>query len=156
MMQRIVLAALVAASLAALAVAYAVQYGLGYPPCALCETARWPHYAVIALGGLCLYLGATRAGLAAVMLALVVAFAVSLRHVGVEAGWLTLPSGCTVDPTATPAGDLRRTLMAQTQPSCDQPGPMLLGVSMPMWHAAAALVLAAGAALALTLEARRR
>ncbi len=155
--ERSTLAGLTAASLAALTLAHFVQYGLGYPPCALCLQARLPHWAVLLIGPLGLYLGRPRLALWLVLAALVAAFAISLAHVGVEAGWLPLPGGCAVSPfEPTTQGDLRTALLARTQPSCDQPGPAWLGVSMASWHAAAALLLAALAAVTLSRAGARR
>jgi disulfide bond formation protein DsbB len=152
----LVLAGLVAASLGALALAFWVQYGLGYPPCSLCLQARLPHYALVVAGGLALWLRRPNAGLALALVLLLAAFTVSLRHVGVEAGWLPVPDGCVATSTGGDLEDLRSSLMAQTRPSCDQPGPTVLGFTMAAWHAAAALALALAAALALSARARRR
>lgn len=157
MSERGVLLVLMAASIGALAVAHVVQYGLGYPPCALCVQARLPHWAIVSIGLLSLYVGRARLGLWLVLAALVAAFAISLGHVGVEAGWRPLPGGCAVDPfEPAPGGTLRSALLAQTQPSCDQPGPTSLGVSMASWHAAAALLLAGLAAITLSRADVRR
>jgi disulfide bond formation protein DsbB len=147
---RRVLAALVAASALALGVAFWVQYGLGYPPCSLCLRARLPHYALIAAGGTALWFDRPLAGLTLALAALVAAFTISLTHVGVEAGWLELPGGCVAQPGGSDLDELRSSLLAQTRPSCDQPGPTLFGLSMAAWHALGALVLALGAAVALT------
>jgi disulfide bond formation protein DsbB len=155
MSQRAALIGLLAASFAALALAYWVQYGLGYPPCNLCVRARLPHYALLAGGLAALWLARPGWGLWLALGAFLAAFAISLGHVGVETGWLPLPGGCQAQAVGGGLDDLRTALMAQTQPSCDQPGPRLLGISMPTWHAAAALILALGAALALTRSGRR-
>jgi disulfide bond formation protein DsbB len=151
-----VLAVLVAASAIALALAFWVQYGLGYPPCSLCLRARLPHYALIAGGGLALWFGWARTGLALALAALFAALTISLTHVGVEAGWLPLPGGCVAAPGGGDLDDLRESLLAQTRPSCDQPGPSLGGLSMAAWHALAALALALAAAVALSRPERRR
>jgi len=154
--ERIVLAALVAASLGALGLAFWVQYGLGYPPCSLCLRARLPHYAIILTGGLALWFAQPRAGLAAALAALFAAFVISLVHVGVEAGWAALPGGCVAEPASARLDDLRTALMAQTRPSCDQPAPAFGGLSMPTWHALATLALAFAAATALSRPDRGR
>jgi disulfide bond formation protein DsbB len=152
---RLVLAALVAASTAALALAFWVQYGLGYPPCSLCLRARLPHYAVIAVGALALWSDRPRAGLGLAMVALFAAITISLAHVGVEAGWLPLPGGCVAQPGGTGLDDLRASLLAQTRPGCDQPGPSAFGLSMAAWHALGAMALALLAGLALSRPVRR-
>ncbi len=154
MTERSVLALLIAASAAALALAFVVQYGLGYPPCSLCERARLPHYALVLTGGLALGLGRPRLGLFAALAALLAAVAISLTHVGVEAGWLPPLAGCEADPSATSIDELRASLLAQTRPSCAQPGPTVLGFSMAAWHAVAAIALAVTAALGLSREDR--
>lgn len=153
---RLVLAALVTASAAALALALWVQHGLGYPPCSLCLRARLPHYAVMATGTLALWLDRPRAGLTLALTALFAAITISLTHVGVEAGWLPLPGGCVAEPGAGGLADRRTALLAQTRPSCDQPGPSVFGLSMAAWHALVALALALAAAVALSRPARRR
>jgi len=151
---RVVLAGLVAASLVALALAFWVQYGLGYPPCSLCLRARLPHYALLVAGGLGLWFARPRAGLAAALVALFAAFVISLVHVGVEGGWVALPGGCVAEPTGAGLDDLRAALMAQTRPSCDQPGPEFGGLSMATWHALTAMALALAAANALSRPGR--
>ncbi len=151
---RLVLALLMTASAVALALAFWVQHGLGYPPCSLCLRARLPHYALLAGGGLALWLGRPRAGIAVALVALFVAVVVSLTHVGVEAGWLPLPGGCVAQPGGGGLDDLRASLMAQTRPSCDQPGPDFLAVSMAAWHALTAMTLALVAAIALSRSDR--
>ena len=151
---RLVLAALVAASAVALALAFWVQYGLGYPPCSLCLRARLPHYALIAAGGLALWFDRPRAGLTAALAALFAAVVISFNHAGVEAGWLEMPGGCVAQPASGELGELRSALMAQTRPSCAQPGPTFAGLSMAAWHAVTALGLAVVAALALTPPGR--
>jgi disulfide bond formation protein DsbB len=148
--ERGVVLGLTAASAAALALALTVQHGFGYPPCSLCVQARLPHWIILGIGPLALYCRRYRLGLGLIVMALVVAFTISLRHVGVEAGWLPLPNSCAIDPLASPTGDLRSALMAQTQPSCDQPGPAFLGASMAAWHAGVALSLAFIGALTLS------
>ncbi len=152
---RLVLAALVAASAVALGLAFWVQYGLGYPPCSLCLRARLPHYALIVGGGLALWFDRPRAGLALASAALFAAITISLTHVGVEAGWLPLPGGCVAQPSGGGLDDLRASLLAQTRPSCDQPGPSVFGLSMAVWHALGAMALAVLAALALSRPERR-
>lgn len=156
MAERYVLAALIAASVVALALAWYVQLVLGHPPCSLCLRARWPHYVLVAGGGLALCAGRSRLGLWLALAALFAALVISLTHVGVEAGWLPLPGGCVAQPTGGGLDDLRASLMAQTRPSCDQPGPSFFGVSMPQWHALATLALALAAASMLSVRARRR
>ncbi len=149
------LAALMAASAAALALALFVQHGLGYAPCSLCELARLPHLVVVVLGALALWFRWTRAGLTVAILAYATAFTISLEHVGVEHGWLPLPDACAVPETFTDRAGLAEALMAQTAPTCDQPGPRWFGVSMAQWHLLGALVLSLIAAVALSRPARR-
>ncbi len=149
-LDRVVLAGLLAASLVALALAFWVQYGLGYPPCSLCLQARLPHYALLLAGGLALAFARPRAGLAVALVALFAAFVVSLVHVGVEGGWVALPGGCVAEPAGAGLDDLRAALMAQTRPSCDQPGPAFGGLSMATWHALVAMALALATATALS------
>ncbi|MFP4125077.1 MAG: disulfide bond formation protein B [Alphaproteobacteria bacterium] len=151
---RLVLAALVTTSAAALALAFWVQHGLGYPPCSLCLRARLPHYVVIAAGALALWFDRPRAGLTLALAALFAAITISLTHVGVEAGWLPLPGGCVAEPGGAGLDERRSALLAQTQPSCDQPGPSVFGLSMAAWHALVVLALALAAALALSRPAR--
>lgn len=150
-----VLAALMASSAFALALALWVQYGFGYPPCSLCERARLPHLALLIAGALALWWRRPRLGLVAALVAFLAVITISLTHVGVEAGWVAVPGGCEAQPTGSELGDLRSALMAQTQPSCAQPGPKLAGLSMAAWHALAGLALAAVAATALSRAAAR-
>jgi len=154
--ERYVLAALIGASLVALALAWYVELVLGYPPCSLCLRARWPHYLLVAGGALALYLGRPRPGLWLALAAFFAALVISLTHVGVEAGWLPLPGGCVAQPTGDGLDDLRASLMTQTRPGCDQPGPAVLGISMPRWHAVASLGLAVATGAVLSRSDRRR
>ena len=156
MVDRWLLTLLVLGSLGALALALFVQYGLGYAPCSLCIQARYPHVAIVVLGGGALALRWHRLGLTAVSLALVAAFAISLRHVGVEAGWLALPEACRVPDVTGGIDALRQAMLAQVQPGCDVEGPSVFGLSMAGWHVLASLVLALTAALALSRPLRVR
>jgi disulfide bond formation protein DsbB len=156
MAERYVLAALIGTSLAALALAWYVQLVLGHPPCSLCLRARWPHYVLVTGGALALYAGRPRLGLWLAVGALFAALAISLTHIGVEAGWLALPGGCVAQPGGDGLDDLRTALLAQTRPSCDQPSPDVFGVSMPQWHALATLTLALAAAWTLSVRGRQR
>jgi disulfide bond formation protein DsbB len=155
-LERLSLALLIAASLGALGVAFTVQYGLGYAPCSLCVLARWPHVAVVVLGGGALATGRPRTGLVLAIAALLAAFAISLRHVGVEAGWLALPDACRVPDVGGGLDQLRGAMLAQTRPGCDIAGPSLLGLTMAAWHALASVALALFAAAAITSRPTRR
>lgn len=155
-MPALVLGGLVGASILALGLAFFVQYGLGYAPCPLCVLARWPHVAVIAIGVVALLSGAERAGLLLAMFALLVAFAISLRHAGVEAGSLALPGACAGVAPASDLDGLRSAILLQNQPSCGVPGPSVLGLSMAVWHALGALGLATIAATGLMVARGRR
>jgi disulfide bond formation protein DsbB len=148
--ERLSLAFLIAASLGALGLAFAVQYGLGYAPCSLCVLARWPHAAFVVLGAVALAKGWHRTGLVLAMVALLAAFAISLRHVGVEAGWLSLPDACRVPDVSGGLDQLRGAMLAQTQPGCDIEGPSVFGLTMAAWHALAAAGLALFAATMLS------
>ncbi len=150
MVDRSLLGLMVAASAVALGLAFYVQYGLGYAPCSLCLQARLPHLVVLVLGGAALAIRWHRLGLAVVALAMVAAFAISLRHVGVEAGWLALPDACRVPDVASGIDALRQAMLAQVRPGCDVEGPSVFGLTMAGWHVLAALVLAMLAALALS------
>ncbi|MFW5681039.1 MAG: disulfide bond formation protein B [Pseudomonadota bacterium] len=154
--ERLALAVLILASLGSLGLAFTVQYGLGYAPCSLCVLARWPHAAVVVLGGLAFAKGWYRAGLGLAMAALLAAFAISLRHVGVEAGWLPLPDSCRVPDETGGLDQLRGAMLAQTQPACDIEGPSVLGLTMAAWHALAAATLALVAASVLSRGSERR
>ncbi len=155
MLERATLMTLLAGSIGALGLALFVEHGRGYAPCALCTLARYPHAALIVLALVALYYRRERLGLAGAALALAVAFAISLRHVGIEHAWLPLSDGCQVQSDGLDLDSLRDRLFVQTQPTCDQPGPAWFGFSMAQWHLLAALAASALATGVLSVGGRR-
>ncbi|TVQ29686.1 MAG: disulfide bond formation protein B [Geminicoccaceae bacterium] len=150
MIDRLALGGFLVASAGALVLALYVQYMMGYAPCSLCLHARVPHVVLLVAVAGTLVLGWPRLGLALTALLMLAVFAISLRHLGVEAGWLALPEACRVPDITGDFDRLRQAMLAQTQPACDVEGPVVLGLSMAGWHALYGLGGALVAALLLS------
>lgn len=138
------LALCAAGAAAALGAALLMQYVGGLAPCPLCIQQRWGFAAAggIALAGIAAARAgpAPRAALAVAGLAFLATFALALRHVGVEEGWLPAPASC----AATGAGaetveELRDALLATPPARCDEVAARFLGVSIAGWSAFYAL-----------------
>lgn len=124
----------------ALITAYIMQYGFGLEPCRLCYWQRYPYMVVIAIGVIALINGRYRAGLFLIALMFFLDFGIAAYHAGIEKGIFELPAGCAATAAAS-MEDLMATL-GKPQAQCDQPAFMFLGLTLSMWNATAALVMA--------------
>lgn len=142
------LSCLVVAAAAALAVALALQYLAGLPPCPFCVYQRYPYLVVIAVGALGLWLRRPRPALTVAALALTVTIGLAAYHLGIEQGWLALPSGCAAAGRATTIDELRQQL-AEAPARCDQVAFTFAGLSLAAWNVMYASALLGFAAWAL-------
>lgn len=146
-MERSALWGVTIAAAVALATAFALEHLGGYAPCSLCILERWPWAAALALGLLGLALGRARPILLLAAVLLAGNAALSVYHVGVEAGWFALPGTCAAGGSATTIEELRAQLEA-ARPTCDRVALAWLGLSLAAWNGIAAAVVAALAAVA--------
>jgi disulfide bond formation protein DsbB len=122
------------------------QYGLGYRPCALCLTQRWPYYAAMPLALAAALLPRRVAGIALALLAFLflVSLGLGLHHAGVEWGFWPGPADCGGAPATSSGrvqdllGEIERTPVVD----CRQAAWRFLGLSLAGWNAAISLALA--------------
>ncbi|GAB5388166.1 MAG: disulfide bond formation protein B [Alphaproteobacteria bacterium] len=116
-------------AIGALGSAFFSQYMLGWPPCSLCITQRWPYAVVIGIAVLGL---ALRKLIPARIKALMVlgmggAFAttgaVGVYHSGVEYDWWEGPQGCTPlsDPSSMTFEEYKAHILGTPITKCDDP-----------------------------------
>ncbi len=132
-----------------LLVVFALQYVGDLAPCQMCIWQRWPFAVLIPLG----LVGAfwrPRLVLALAVPVLLVSVGLAGYHVGVEQGWLALPSGCAAGSEAGSLQELKA-LLAEAPPSCDQISFTFLGLSLAGWNLVTSLILA-GFALFVALR----
>lgn len=140
--------ALIVACAATLGAAYFYQYVIGYQPCDLCYTQRYPYFAVIGLCALALALGKGRPGLVPTLLGLSVAAlyldaGIAAYHVGVEYHWWEGPSACSGSGVGSGGiEDVLRQLETTRIVRCDEPTEILFGLSMATYNFIIALALA--------------
>ena len=138
----------------ALAFAYILQYLAGLEPCDLCWWQRYPYMAILPAGLLALASGHVRAGLVIVLLLLLADAGIAWFHGGVEAGIFALPEGCTSISGATSIEELRAQLLTAA-PACDQVAASFLGLSLSVWNAIGASLMALVVAFGLVRSAGR-
>ncbi len=146
----------------ALAVAFALEWWGGLAPCALCLWERWPYRVAIALGLIAMLLPrrAARLVLAALLLTVLAAAALSLVHVGVEQGlWPSPLPECAAPPLATGSiAERLASLPAHPAKPCDDPSYLVpwLPVSLATINLVFALAFAAALATYLGQSDRRQ
>jgi disulfide bond formation protein DsbB len=148
-------AALVVLAASALLVAvFAMEHLGGLAPCSLCVLQRWPHGAVVLLGGIALLPGISATGRRVLLALCALAFAttagIGVYHVGVEQGVFAGPTACSGTITGDSVEELRRALMAAPVVRCDEVAWSLFGISLAGYNVLASAALAAfsaGAAL---------
>lgn len=124
----------------ALVFAFILQYRFGLAPCHLCILERWPYLAALVVGIVGAALSQPRLALVVLVAVLAVETLLAAFHVGVEQGWIALPSSCVAGAGATSIDDLRAQLM-NAPPTCDSITAMWLGLSLPAWNAILAVLL---------------
>jgi disulfide bond formation protein DsbB len=130
-------------SVALLGGAYAFQYWGGLMPCELCYWQRYPHWIVIALGLLSLFVKAPKTIGLVVSLVLLSAAGLTFYHVGVEYRWWSGPGGCTAAlPDFTSTQQMMQAIIMRPVVRCDEPAWSLFGLSMAVYHGIIAASLA--------------
>jgi len=127
------------AAIAILGTVFASQYWGGLEPCQMCIWQRWPFAVLIGVG----LVGAfwrPKVMLTTALLALLVSIGLAGYHVGVEQGWLALPSGCAAGADAGSVDELKAMLKA-APPTCDQVAFTFLGLSLAAWNTIGSLIL---------------
>lgn len=151
----IAMAALAVAAAGALTIGGALffQYAVGLAPCPLCFEQRYPYYVAIPLA-LVVAAGAKanaprwvlRAGLALIVLAMLVAAGLGLYHAGVEWKWWAGPTDCAgagVTPGGS-AGSLLKRMQETRVVRCDEAAwrDPVIGLSLAGWNVLISLALA--------------
>lgn len=134
---KMALGGVMVAAAAALAIALGLEHLGGYAPCSLCILERWPWLATLAIGTMGLALRRPRPALAIAAVLLAGNAALSIYHVGVEAGWFELPGTCAAGGTAASIEELRAQLEA-ARPTCDRVALAWMGLSLAAWNGMAA------------------
>ena len=121
------------------------EHVLGYQPCELCFLQRKPWYALIPVGFVLVTFAAKgnhallKAGLALVLVVLLVSTALGAWHAGIEWKWWKGPAGCTASGAdftlALP--DLSRRVVL-----CDEAPLRILGLSLAGWNAVISFLVA--------------
>lgn len=124
------------------------QYGFGFKPCVLCLWQRIPYLIILTVAPIGI-LPQMRHWVGAVLLLcallLMVESGIAMFHVGVEQHWWLGTTGCSIQATEAPPGDiksLREELLSTPVAHCDEITWTLLGLSMATWNVAFALGLA--------------
>lgn len=129
--------------------ALAVQHIGGYIPCPLCLEQRVPYYAAIPVALVAFLISRAAPALMVRLLLLAVGIAMlyaawlGIHHAGVEFGWWQGPADCAVVGGFDMGGDLLSQLDTVRGPSCQEPALLVFGVSLAVWNAVAAIILAA-------------
>lgn len=133
-----------AAAGGALGIALVSQYGFGKFPCHLCLLQRYPYAVVMVLALLARFLPKQKTLFRLLIPAAYLTTAgIAAYHVGVEQGWISGPSGCSLDQRgATSIEELKAQIMGATLVSCKDASGFLFGISMAAWNMAYALGLA--------------
>ncbi len=145
-----------AASIAILAAVWIFQ-GMGYAPCELCLTQRYPFYAAIPLALLTAFLAGrsahdpARIGFALLALVFAASAVLAAYHAGVEYHWWAGPTACTGGVGSLNVNDLVKSLDSVKVVRCDEVQLRIAGLSLAGWNVVASAVLAAYAALAARL-----
>ena len=131
--------------------AFAMEYFADLAPCPLCLSQRWPHAAVILMGGIGfaapMPVIARRILLALCALAFAITAGIGFYHAGVEYGLLQGPNACTGLATGNTLEELRRNLMNAPVVRCDEAPWLLFGISLAGYNFLASGALAAFAAV---------
>jgi disulfide bond formation protein DsbB len=131
--------------------AFAMEYFADLAPCPLCLSQRWPHAAVILVGGIGfaapMPVMARRILLALCALAFAITAGIGFYHAGVEYGLLQGPNTCTGLATGNTLEELRRNLMNAPVVRCDEAPWSLLGISLAGYNFLASGALAVFAAV---------
>src|SRR6195256_2969803 len=131
--------------------AYYFQYVLGLAPCPLCLEERIPYYVSIPLAlvvGIAARLGApgnlVRAGLAVLMVAMLIVAGMSIYHAGVEWKFWPGPTDCSGPVTGFGnAGSLLENMERTVVVRCDEAAWRLFGISLAGYDVFISLGLAA-------------
>lgn len=148
------MAATVATGAAAglLVAVFAMEHIGGLAPCDLCVLQRWPHGAVVLLGGLALVPSISEGGrrllLGLCALAFVITAGIGVYHVGVEQGIFTGPTACSGGISGDTVEELQRKLMAAPIVRCDEVAWSLFGISLAGYNVIASVALAVFSAAA--------
>jgi disulfide bond formation protein DsbB len=143
--------------------AWYFQLVLGLQPCPLCLQQRWPYYAGIPLALLiaaAAWRGMSRrmlaAGLAVLVLLLLVSAGLGIYHSGVEWKWWAGPSDCAgAGFNGGSAGNLLQQMQTARVVRCDEAAWRFLGLSLAGWNVLIALALAAIGAAGLVSALRQ-
>jgi disulfide bond formation protein DsbB len=131
--------------------AYYFQYVLGLAPCPLCLEERIPYYVSIPLAlvvGIAALRGAprnvVRAGLAVIMVAMLIVAGMSIYHAGVEWKFWPGPTDCSGPVTGFgSAGGLLENMEKTVVVRCDEAAWRLFGISLAGYDVFISLGLAA-------------
>ncbi len=151
------------ASLASLLSAWFIQYVLGFEPCQLCYTQRWPYYLGFALGlGAWLATSRSQDNLARLLVGVVgiimlTGAGIAIYHSGVEWKYWPGPPTCsTVTAMSANVTDLlAQAKQAQIVP-CDQPPFRLFGLSPANDNVLISIVFSAFCFYAIRLSWKRQ
>ncbi len=151
--------AILGASVGSIAMAFTAQYVFGLEPCILCLYQRVPFAITAVLAALALLpfaRGRSRRWLtAACGVVFLAGSALAFYHVGVEQHWWSSVTACGGAPsTGMSVKDLTAQLSAGAQPSCDEVGWRLFGVSLAGYNALVSLVLGVAALAGARLMGR--
>jgi disulfide bond formation protein DsbB len=149
-------------SVGALLFALTMQFGFGVRPCILCIWARVPYGLAAVLAALALASGKPSRKYASVFLGLctfvfLAGMGIAIFHSGIERHWWLGTSGCTALPLeGTSPEELRKALLQQTEPRCDEIPWAILGLSLANLNIAASLALAFFAAVVTLRHSRSK
>jgi disulfide bond formation protein DsbB len=119
-----------------LGIALASEQWGGLVPCALCLLERWPYRVTILLGLVSFFLprGLARAGLALILLTMLVSVVLAGVHVGVEQGWWPSPLPECAAPRLSAGSLAQRLASMPARPSkpCDAPTFLIPGLPLSM------------------------
>lgn len=142
--QAAIIATIAAAGL--LIAVFAMEHFGGLAPCKLCLLQRWPHGAVVVLGGVAMLPAISESGRRLLLGLCAVAFAITagigIYHVGVEQGIIAGPTSCSGGITGDSVEELRRKLMAAPIVRCDEVPWSLFGISLAGYNVIASAGLA--------------
>ncbi len=151
--ERLIPAAIIAASAAVLTTAFVAEHIGGVRPCVLCIYQRYPYAIAIALAALALA-AAGRGRAASVLVGtcgatFLAGAGLALYHVGVEQHWIAATTSCGGDITSpATVEELRAAILAAPLVRCDEVPWSLFGVSLAGYNAAVSLALAAACVVA--------
>ncbi len=136
------------ASFGLLAGAFWFEIIVGLPPCNLCIWQRWPHAIIIAIAGIGLVAIKQNWMLLLIALSAISTALIGLYHSGVEQGWWSGPSGCSIQLNSdTDISSLTTSLLEMPVVKCDEIAWSLMGISMAGWNSIASFAIAVFACL---------